>query len=167
MNKKILPIFVMVMALSLLGISCNNKSTDPNKTEETLKDMPAFTALKGTATGSPVTLTVASANTAPSAETGVFDNSNVKGLAGIKYTVTAVIDDPDEAGGEAPITLTTDSFTTTDGTDLNLTTEGAKLVSALSAQNDYEQVKVTVTVSATGYKSSSVTIFVKAVRGHA
>ena len=30
MNKKILSIFVMVMALSLLGVSCNNKSTDPN-----------------------------------------------------------------------------------------------------------------------------------------
>ncbi|WP_297208557.1 hypothetical protein [uncultured Brachyspira sp.] len=29
MNKKILSIFVMVMALSLLGVSCNKKTTDP------------------------------------------------------------------------------------------------------------------------------------------
>ena len=35
MNKKILPIFVMVMALSLLGVSCNKKTTDPTTTTET------------------------------------------------------------------------------------------------------------------------------------
>ena len=31
MNKKILSIFVMIMALSLFGVSCSSNSTDPNK----------------------------------------------------------------------------------------------------------------------------------------
>ncbi|WP_028329470.1 hypothetical protein [Brachyspira alvinipulli] len=47
MNKKILSIFVMVMALSLLGVSCNKKTTDPTndggsttqKTKVTLKSV--------------------------------------------------------------------------------------------------------------------------------
>ena len=41
MNKKILSIFVMVMALSLLGVSCNKKTTDPtNDGGSTTKEQP-------------------------------------------------------------------------------------------------------------------------------
>ena len=62
MNKKILSIFVMVMALSLLGVSCNKKTTDPTNnggstgpttvtaTQETLKKA----ALAGLATAAGV-----------------------------------------------------------------------------------------------------------------
>ena len=52
MNKKILSIFVMVMALSLLGVSCNNKSTNPDNQKEEVtvnpEDVKAInTALNG------------------------------------------------------------------------------------------------------------------------
>ena len=67
MNKKILSIFVMVMALSLLGVSCNKKTTDPTNnggstgpttvtaTQETLKKAALAglgTTLKINSTGS-------------------------------------------------------------------------------------------------------------------
>ena len=45
MNKKILSIFVMVMALSLLGVSCNKKTTDPtNNGGSTTKEQPLSVA---------------------------------------------------------------------------------------------------------------------------
>ena len=61
MNKKILSIFVMVMALLLLGVSCNKKTTDPTNdggSTTTQKTKVKFDGVKaaleafGTVTGS-------------------------------------------------------------------------------------------------------------------
>ena len=48
MNKKILSIFVMVMALSLLGVSCNKKTTDPTENSKSAVDVNLETAANGT-----------------------------------------------------------------------------------------------------------------------
>ena len=80
MNKKILSIFVMVMALSLLGVSCNKKTTDPTTNTNSKPSLAANGKLTVSGNGSANTSTVdfsniKVANTGTTADVTIDQNS--------------------------------------------------------------------------------------------
>ena len=101
MNKKILSIFVMVMALSLLGVSCNKKTTDPTNNSTSSGSSSgsltsaAMLTINGNNSGSPQSVSL-NANAGTTAVdilkpvTLVGWNENITSTSTITYTVSSV-----------------------------------------------------------------------------
>ena len=165
MNKKILSIFVMVMALSLLGVSCNNKDktgagdTTPKKNftsvtvNGTGKDENTFAAISSVK--NPV-----DSGTMKVAVALAVDPSDSLTL---KYSVVAVErianKGGDNDGGNQVDTGLNGNINafSYDGTDIKLT--AASVSNNDNSKTDY--YKVTIAVSADGYNSKNVDIYVK------
>ncbi|WP_300370194.1 hypothetical protein [Brachyspira sp.] len=174
MNKKILSIFIMIMALSLLGVSCN-KTTTPPTTPETpttpdnpgtdptpepepeLKDFVSITASAGTATGSPLDFNKASNAAIKRPLTLTVKPDDVKEL---KYAIKDVVKDTGDSSENNANSVLTKTHFSYDGTNLSISAEGVREVSKLG-EGKYNQVKVTITVSATGYNPKDVVVYVK------
>ena len=148
MNKKILSIFVMVMALSLLGVSCNKKTTDPTNGGGSTTQNQNFGTL-----------------TIPDVQFGsdpVGDKEVTAAITGLPKGVTATyavksIDVKSQAG----LTSLTTAHFKYDGSKLTLTSAGS---SALTATSGEKTFTVTVTVSAAGYNSKDVVITCKVTK---
>lgn len=124
MNKKILSIFVMVMALSLLGVSCNKKTTDPTNNggsssnpttltesdlEAWLKSIPATEAVDSAvftfASGTFGSGTLSVESTGASAEVTVANVKNnvitsLQAADQSKFKITTTIDTSIFSGGD-------------------------------------------------------------------
>ena len=186
MNKKILSIFVMIMALSLFGVSCSNEETtgttvtpDPSM----LADAGTPLAVTGNTTSAPAAATISS-----EAEVTVGSELTITGLLStlesgsgkITYTVTGVakeagISDAD-AAEESYTGIDTTFFTATVGTTDNKVTIKIPAAKAKELSNNLYTtnsdtgskivgLKLTVTASATGYASTTFDVFVK-ITGH-
>ena len=161
MNKKILSIFVMVMALSLLGVSCNKKTTDPTNGGSSTtqnKNITSITPSAGTDTSSPLDFNNATANTAvnkPLTFTIVPD-----GIKNLKYTIKSVEKDSgDTDSNNADAVLTKDHFSY-DGAQLTISGDGATKIDGLG-NGKYNKVIVTITVSGDGYNPKDVQVYIK------
>ena len=162
MNKKILSIFVMVMALSLLGVSCNKKTTDPTNDGGSTtqnKNITSITPSAGTATGSPLNFGTATASTA--ANQGLTLTIVPDGIKNLKYTIKSVEKDTGDSAGDHEETVLTKEHFSYNGTQLTISGDGATAIDGLSASNKYNLVIVTITVSGDGYNPKDVKVYVK------
>ena len=161
MNKKILSIFVMVMALSLLGVSCNKKTTDPTNGGSSTtqnKNITSITPSAGTATDSPLDFGTATGGS--ESKQGLTFTIVPDGIKNLKYTIKSVEKDSgDTDSNNADAVLTKDHFSY-DGAQLTISGDGATAISSLGTSK-YNQVIVTITVSGDGYNPKDVQVYVK------
>ena len=159
MNKKILSIFVMVMALSLLGVSCNNKETTgvtPKKNIGAITFTP-----DATVKSSAPALYVDTTQVLASAKT-VDLKMNVDGVEanGYTYTVSKVTRVTESVASLTPnhdAKLKAVDFTY-DGKKIGLK-QGVDMQTGWAA-DQIDAYEVTITVSKQGYNDKQVKVYV-------
>ena len=167
MNKKILSIFVMVMALSLLGVSCNKKTTDPtNDGGSTTTQNKNFNLDIDTGSDktSPLAVTVAISANAISADaesTAFTLKGTDKDLSGITFTVKSVATDTSVTGHSQDSGITSGVSVTAD--------KKLKFAQNTSVDSGFQTstthkggLKVIITASKEGYNSKDLTLYVLA-----
>ncbi|PTY41232.1 hypothetical protein [Brachyspira hampsonii] len=201
MNKKIFSIFIMVMALSLFGVSCNNKTTSPNDSNSgsgnsgggtTIvgNDLPSISSLvldETSGKGYENVVANALVLTIPGTVNGEVDsgsgnvvivnlNANV---TSVSYEVAKVTRhsgdsfDNNYSTGSKPVVEDFEAFIVkpdvTPGTfKLAISKESAEALSAqdcLDGSGDTAGYIVTVAVSASGYTTETVDVYVQIAKG--
>ncbi|WP_299244818.1 hypothetical protein [uncultured Brachyspira sp.] len=152
MNKKILSIFIMVMALSLLGVSCNNKTTKPSTntpTEkpdggdqgDTKKDLGTLVPSSEVDFGTDIEFTA-----------DITKNVTINGISSeaknITYTISSV----------SGLTGASEANFSYNGTTLTM----KKDIAAAFTDDTQKTFKVKVKLSADGFKDGEVDITCKA-----
>ena len=179
MNKKILSILVMVMALSLLGVSCNNKNTT-GSTDENGGGGSTTTQNKeiGTVTFNPDATQIGSGVVINAGTTTSVSGAKEKALTmqrdgsdvanqGYTFTISKVVRETTAVGGESAATVDNGlqaSDFTYDGAKITLK-NGTSLDSGWTS-NSVDAYAVTIKISKDGYNDKEVVVYV-ALKGAA
>ncbi|ELV05624.1 hypothetical protein H263_09151 [Brachyspira hampsonii 30599] len=197
MNKKIFSIFIMVMALSLFGVSCNNKTTSPNDSNSgsgnngggtTIvgNDLPSISSLSLSDTGKGYENVVGNALVIdiPASPSGIGEavSSGKVVIANLNTDVTSVTYevakvtrhsgdsfDATYSTGSKPVVEDFNAFiikpeVTVGEFKLAISEQSATDLSAqdcLDTANDAAGYVVTVAVSASGYTTETVDVYVQ------
>lgn len=148
MNKKIISIFALVMAVSIFGISCSNKSTEP----ETITITPSA----GVDSANPLDFGIATAGTV--AKENLTFTTKPAGIK-VSYKIKSVVKDKDDTNpNNTDLVLKKEHFTY-DGSQLTIDGAGATEIVRLTP-GQYNQAIVIMTASADGY-NKDVKVYVK------
>ena len=158
MNKKILSIFVMIMALSLFAISCSNDTTNPADENQT----PSFTVTlaDGGIDGTPFSINAkADLQTAGECAETAKVTVSPSTLTADKITATATAVNLE---GTVKTAFTKEEFAL-DLTTGKLKVGGVSTTSDRSTDDTFTAAvtgTVTFTLKADGYKDSTLTVYV-------
>ena len=178
MNKKILSIFALIMALSF-AVSCSNSDTTGTggNNNNTNKDFATFTASgdKGdpTAEATAIEMVVGDAQTTSGEKTANITLTATKadgdtGSAAITYAITGFENVTstlsDQSTNEETLSGITQSTITLENPYNQLKiADSIDLGAALSANGKYDMVKLTITAKCEGYNDKKIDVYVKLV----